>query len=183
MIDREDAIRQLARCDGLDFFQPLPEEAMNELVLALCRAANLKVAAAVITVWLATQTKRPTPADLNRLIHEHQGRTPDCNICCDTGIVVQGGAFAACICQTGQRAFVQDWARGRRIDPPPELDAQPCSLCRGAGLLRRDKNTDLSPWLSIPEMLEQCYPCPLCADGERTRAEFEVWRAELAQPL
>jgi hypothetical protein len=183
VIERGDAIRQLARCDGLDFFQPLPEEAMNELVLALCRAANLKVAAAVITVWLATQTKRPTPADLNRLIHEHQGRTPDCNICCDTGIVAQLGGFAACICQTGQRGFVQDWVTAGLKARAPEPQGEPCSLCGGAGLLRHDKNSDLSNWLSIPEMLEQCYPCPLCADGERTRMEFEAWRAEWAQPL
>jgi hypothetical protein len=183
VIGPEEAMVQVRRCDGLEFFQAMSNEALNELVIVMCRAPNLKVAAAVVTLWLATQTKRPTPADLNRLIKQHQGHTADCNICCDTGIVAQLGGFAACICQTGQRGFVQDWVTAGLTARAPEPQGEPCSLCGGAGLLRHDKNTDLSTWLSIPEMLDQCYPCPLCPDGERTRADFEVWRQELSQPI
>jgi hypothetical protein len=185
MIDRADAARELRRLGGLEYFKGLPEEAMEELVLALQRAPSLIVAAAAVAEWLQTQTQRPTPAHLNRLIHKHQGHHAQCKICCDTGLVMQGGVFVACTCETGERDWVQDWAGARRLkeQPVPVEPVRDCAMCGGTGLLRHDGNTDLSKWLAIPDMLAQCYPCQMCADGAQTEALFAAWRKEWASPL
>ena len=117
MIDRSIALAQIARCAGLEFFAALTESAMDELVTALSSAQAEETAADTVTEWLHRGSRRPTPAELCAILERKnreymdrtQGHHADCFKCCDVGLVVVDGKFAACDCGTGYLPFTRGW--------------------------------------------------------------------------
>ena len=70
MVDKRFAADQIARLIGLKFF-PSERSAQVELVSMLTFAKNEVIAVAVINEWLESQSDRPTPADIRRLVADH----------------------------------------------------------------------------------------------------------------
>ena len=61
---------------GLQFF-PNEKSAQTELVKALEFASSPEIARTVVDDWLAQSTDRPTPADLRRMISDHNAKAID----------------------------------------------------------------------------------------------------------
>lgn len=72
MISRKIAMLQCNRLAGTEYFGALSDECVDELVAAIRSARDEGVALSVVNEWLATQKQRPTPADLYRMIRDHQ---------------------------------------------------------------------------------------------------------------
>ena len=68
MIDKTQAIQQLERLSGLDFF-PKEKPAKKELVLALQSAITEDIAAQFVSDWLAESNTCPKPAEIRRAIN------------------------------------------------------------------------------------------------------------------
>lgn len=98
MINRGHAGNEIGRLIGLNYF-PTDRKAVAELVTALSFARNEIIATAVINDWLESSSERPTPADIRRLVANHNegaaARQPvqevdrgpiRCAICRDWGI-------------------------------------------------------------------------------------------------
>jgi hypothetical protein len=117
MIDQMTAALQVRRFGGLEYFHILPPEALDELVAVLASSETEDVAAQAVSRWIEYNAKRPTPVELRvvveRLNREHldriQGHHANCPKCCDVGLVVVDGVFAACSCPTGALPFTRDW--------------------------------------------------------------------------
>lgn len=85
MIDQNQAIRQLERLSGLDYF-PKDKPARRELMLAMQCAITEDIAAQVVSDWLSESGECPKPADLRRNIYsrqegllEQRRKCPACN--------------------------------------------------------------------------------------------------------
>jgi hypothetical protein len=88
MITEKEAGDQLARLSGLDYFPKKADRyALRELRLAAEVATTEAVLDVVITDWLHSNSKAPSPADLRRLIFdrneaidrdERKGKCKDC---------------------------------------------------------------------------------------------------------
>lgn len=95
MTDRKFATEQISRMIGLDFF-PSDTKAQKELVDSLCWAKTDAIAVATINEWVQGQPRRPTPADIRRIVADHNERydrllersRPKCNVCDGTGMTV-----------------------------------------------------------------------------------------------
>lgn len=122
MIEKGYAVKEIRRMIGLSFF-PKEAEGQAELVKALMTARTEVVATTVINEWLDTQSERPTPADIRRMVGNHHAADEAriaqesrerpvvhrCNLCGDDGIV--GGHYTGtdltpwrwCVCTTALR--------------------------------------------------------------------------------
>ncbi len=109
-VSRSYASLQVSRLAGLDYFQMLPQPAIDALVLALCRADSDIIATAVVNEWLETSPTRPTPFDIGKLVARHNGHSAKCTACCDTGLVRGKALFERCSCPAGSLKGASDWA-------------------------------------------------------------------------
>lgn len=116
MISRPFASREVARMSGLEYFGALDAVAVEELVTALAHADSEIIAVATVNEWLASQARRPTPADLRRILARHNGHHAHCVFCCDTGLLTETGVFERCACVAGDLKSATDWA-GTKIHP------------------------------------------------------------------
>ncbi len=83
VIDQNQAIRQLERLSGLDYF-PKDKPARRELMLALQCAITEDIAAQVVTDWLAESGECPKPANLRHNINSRQEALVEQRRRCDT---------------------------------------------------------------------------------------------------
>lgn len=126
MIGKLTAAREIRRMAGLEYFSTLTDEAMNELVKALCQSANEIVAVAIVNEILSERRDRPTPADIYSAVSIHNDKQraamePEskqpvyrCQQCQDTGLyggTLEGpGAseWKACTCAAGNNPRLFD---------------------------------------------------------------------------
>lgn len=86
-IDKKELRIQLGRLRSLNYFPAAGTDQEKELELALKSCRNEFMLAAVVNEWVQSQTERPTPADLYRLIQEHKDaadkltQKPKCQTC------------------------------------------------------------------------------------------------------
>src|SRR5580658_1103410 len=71
MIGRLRAAQEVHRLRVTNYFATLDEDAVGELARMLTFADTETIVVAVVNQWLEEQTERPTPADLRRLVAEH----------------------------------------------------------------------------------------------------------------
>lgn len=71
MTDIRLALQQVRRLRVTNYFAMLDEEGVGELARMLSFSNSEIIAVAVINQWLEEQTERPTPADLRRLVADH----------------------------------------------------------------------------------------------------------------
>lgn len=122
MVEKRFASEQISRLIGLKFF-PSERSAQAELVSMLSFARNTVIAVAVINEWLESQSDRPTPADIRRIVASHneaqiereqreaipEQRFIECQSCKDEGIgesIWAGNLHSVaswCLCEAGQR--------------------------------------------------------------------------------
>ncbi len=119
-ISRSFASLQISRLAGLDYFQMLPQPAIDQLVLALCRADTDIIAVAVVNEWLESSATRPTPFDIRKLVSRHNGHAANCSACCDVGLLVVNWTFTKCSCPAGSLKGATDW-HGSKIHPDDRI--------------------------------------------------------------
>lgn len=93
MITEKEASKQLARMAGMNFFPRSASAedaaALRELRNAMQTADTPEIAESVTNDWLATNTDRPTPADLRSLIFEKNApkmvADAKCKLCFGSG--------------------------------------------------------------------------------------------------
>lgn len=106
---------EFERLKALNYF-PMDEGVQNELKRALNSAPNEIVMAAAVNEWMETQSERPTPADIYRVIREQIEKaddvrywkpedepTPTCLKCTDSGMCggTRAEPWSFCDCQVG----------------------------------------------------------------------------------
>lgn len=141
MIDQAQAIKQLERLSGLDFF-PKEKPARKELVLALQCAITDDIAAQVVSEWLAESNVCPKPAELRRLIYSRQEAILEnlrkCHMCGGSGILTvwrlvtyRGTSWVV----EKSQGLAMDWEQARQfsIDIQTAQEANP-NLARQAVL-------------------------------------------------
>ena len=96
MIDLRFATDQVARMMGLDYF-PSEPKVQKELIEALRWAKTDVIAVATINDWISQESRRPTPADIRRIVAAHNERwerlledsgRPKCSVCGGSGMTV-----------------------------------------------------------------------------------------------
>lgn len=120
--NRAFCLRQISRCEGLNFFSTLTEVGLRELRDSLVlNSASEAQAELIVSTWISQSSERPTPADLKRIADtlnaaaETQVPAP-CDKCAPFGgflpceITLEQGIFAGekrtlfvpCYCELGK---------------------------------------------------------------------------------
>lgn len=96
MIDLRFATDQVARMMGLDYF-PSEPKVQREIIDMLRWSKTEAIAVAVINEWITDNPRRPTPADIRRVVANHNERWEQllsecgrskCSVCGGCGMTV-----------------------------------------------------------------------------------------------